>query len=179
MPTHCMIDLETLNTDPDSVILSVGACKFDPYTKIQPWAGVLWRLDINDQLAQGRTVSDSTLEWWSRQDAEIREEAFSELARITTQEFMTQLNRYLVGMDKIWCQGPQFDMVILEDLYRRNGVQKNWAYWQICDSRTVFGLMPSDPRKSIQTQLHNAQADAYYQALALQTAFAHYEFQPR
>ena len=29
---HAMIDLETLSTNPDAVILTVGGVKFDPYT---------------------------------------------------------------------------------------------------------------------------------------------------
>ena len=32
MKTHAMIDIETLGTEPDCVVLSVGAVKFDPYT---------------------------------------------------------------------------------------------------------------------------------------------------
>lgn len=123
-----MIDIETLNTDPDSVILSVGACKFDPYTRETPWASSHWRLDITQQLAQGRTVSESTLDWWSRQDADIRDEVFSEQDRVNILDFAVVLNRYLVGVDKIWCQGPQFDMVILENLYRQLDIQIGRAH---------------------------------------------------
>ena len=32
MATHAMIDIETLGTEPGSVVLSVGAVKFDPFT---------------------------------------------------------------------------------------------------------------------------------------------------
>ena len=31
---HAMIDLETLSTEPDAVILTVGGVKFDPYTPV-------------------------------------------------------------------------------------------------------------------------------------------------
>ena len=33
---HAMIDLETLSTNPDATILTVGGVKFDPYTNIEP-----------------------------------------------------------------------------------------------------------------------------------------------
>ena len=35
MATHAMIDIETLGTEPTSVILSVGGVKFDPFTSIE------------------------------------------------------------------------------------------------------------------------------------------------
>ena len=31
---HAMIDLETLSTNPDAVILTVGGVKFDPHTSM-------------------------------------------------------------------------------------------------------------------------------------------------
>ena len=31
MKTHAMIDIETLGTEPDCVVLSVGAVKFNPF----------------------------------------------------------------------------------------------------------------------------------------------------
>ena len=33
MSTHAMIDLETLGTQPDCVILTLGGIKFNPYNK--------------------------------------------------------------------------------------------------------------------------------------------------
>ena len=37
-----------------------------------------------------------------------------------------------------------------------------WNYWQIRDSRTVSQYDAQDPRKGMQTDLHNALADCYY-----------------
>ena len=36
MPTHATIDLETLSTKPDAVLLTIGAIKFDPFTTDPP-----------------------------------------------------------------------------------------------------------------------------------------------
>lgn len=174
-----MIDIETLDTCPESVILSVGACKFDPYSDSEPYAPQHWRVSIEQQLSQGRTVSDSTIEWWARQEPHVRDAAMTEEGRISIETFMTELNRWLVGVDKIWCQGPQFDMVILENFFAQFGVFKNWAYWQVCDSRTIFNLMPEDPRKSIRRDAHDALADAYYQSIAVQRTFRHFQVTPR
>jgi hypothetical protein len=179
MSIHVMLDIETLGTRPDTVVLSVGACKFNPHTSQTPHSTVLWRPSAAEQLAAGRSVDHSTLEWWSQQAEHIRAEAFSDQNRISLSDFFSELNRYLVGVDKIWCQGPQFDLVILENLFEQNGHHRNWVYWQVMDCRTLFNLMPTDPRKAIQKNAHSADQDAYWQAVCVQQSYAHYEVQPR
>lgn len=179
MTTHVMVDIETLDTSPTSVILSVGAVKFNPYTFENPYEKILWRPGVEEQLNDGRTFSESTLEFWSKQDAHIRESTFTDDGRIPVYEFFKSFNKYLVGVDKIWCQGPQFDMVIIEDLYTQYKHHKGWAYWQIMDCRTIFNMMPRDPRKDIQQNLHSADDDAYWQAVSVQKTFSHFEVKPR
>ncbi len=177
MATHAMIDIETLGTGADCVVLTVGAVKFDPWSSQEPHSGLLERLDVDDQVHMDRKISDATLQWWAKQDEHIRQEALGDENRISIIQFCKKLNKWLVGCDKIWCQGPQFDMVILEHLYEQFGHHKNWAYWQICDSRTIFNLMPRDPRKNLdgdQADHHSALADAYVQAVAVQRSFKHF-----
>ena len=169
-----MIDIETLGTEPDCVVLSVGACKFDPFSNAEPHAKTLWRPSADEQMDKGRSVLDSTLEWWSKQPEHIRDQAFSEDGRIPLQHFFEDLNKFLVGVDKIWCQGPQFDMVILENLFKQFNHHTNWAYWQVQDCRTVFNMMPVDPRKAIQQDLHSAEEDAFWQAVCVQQSFQHF-----
>ena len=89
-------------------------------------------------------------------------------------EFIKQINRWCVGIDVLWCQGPLFDYAILEDFYRNMQQPCPWHYWQIRDSRTLFALMPKDPRKDIQQELHNALADAYFQAQCVQKTYKHF-----
>jgi hypothetical protein len=175
-----MIDIETLDTKPGATVLSVGAVKFNPYDYNQePYQQTVWLPSLTEQLDAGRGVSDNTLQWWAKQDKEILDRALSEDGRISLDEFFKDLNRYAVGADKIWCQGPQFDMVILEDLYDQFKHHTNWAFWQISDSRTVFDMMPADPRKSLEFDAHDAGADAYAQAVCVQVSFHHFGVKPR
>ena len=174
-----MIDIETLGTEPDCVVLSVGAVKFDPYMLTEPHAKTLWKPEIDTQTTAERSVLDSTLEWWAKQPAHIQDEAFSEDGRIPLAQFMGELNKYLVGVDKVWCQGPQFDMVILENFFDAFGHHKNWFYWQISDCRTLFKIMPRDPRKDIQQNLHNALEDSRWQAVCVQKFFKDFNVLPR
>ncbi len=171
MSTSVMLDLETLGTRPDCVILTLGAIKFDPFSDKEPGPGIYFRMDIEDQLSKGRTVDDSTIEWWAQQDPRVREEAMGESGdRIDVAKLKYELNKFLVGVDYIWAQGPAFDIVILEDLYRSQGWGFPWHFWQIRDSRTLFGVH-GDPREKGRDQAHNALMDCYYQAIGVQQIY--------
>ncbi len=58
---HAMIDLETLSTNPNAVILTVGGVKFDPHTNMKPYNDMYFRVDVDSQTNQGRHVMDDTL----------------------------------------------------------------------------------------------------------------------
>ena len=79
MSTHAMIDIETLATTPEAVVLSVGGVKFNPYTNEEPHAHLEFRLDIDEQTALGRDIDEGTLQWWAKQPEHIRDKAFSVL----------------------------------------------------------------------------------------------------
>ena len=173
MTTHATIDLETLSTKPDAVVLTIGAVKFDPFTNDPPYSDFYYRFNVDAQTKIGRHVEEGTLEWWSRQSTEIVEEALSDENRHDPKHILKELNKYLVGVDKIWCQGPCFDIVILENLYRQLGLHWNWAFYNIRDSRTLFSLMPRDPRKDIEFSAHNALEDCRVQSICVQKTLKH------
>lgn len=167
-----MIDIETLATDRTAVVLSIGMCRFDPKTLTPPSHKTVLYPSLEEQLTLGRTVSDSTLEWWSTQDQEILARALTEDNRQSLEDICSAINKFVVGSERIWAQGPLFDIIILEDMYSNIEHHTNWSYWQISDSRTVFNMTPTDPRKEIQQDLHDAGEDAYYQAVAVQKAYS-------
>ena len=49
MPIHAMIDLETLATDPNATILTIGGVKFDPNTNAEPHSEFYYKLDVDEQ----------------------------------------------------------------------------------------------------------------------------------
>jgi len=174
MATHGMIDLETLGVEPDCVIMTIGAIKFDPFSSTEPHSGLYLRCNVDEQTAMGRTVDDNTLAWWAKQKDSVKEEAFSDDDRISVEEITKKINKFCVGLDYLWCQGPTFDFTILQNFYRMAQTPAPWNYWQIRDSRTLFAMMPQDPRKAIQEELHNALADCYYQAKCVQQAYKYF-----
>ena len=40
MAIHAMIDIETLATDPNATILTIGGVKFNPYNDVEPHSAV-------------------------------------------------------------------------------------------------------------------------------------------
>lgn len=171
MTTHAMIDLETLDTRPQCTVLSLGGVKFDPFTNSEPHSELYFKICVDDQNRLGRTVSDDTIAWWSRQDSKAMEEAFDQTGAITVEEALDQLTKWIWGSDKIWGHGYGFDLTIVEDMYRSLGRPIPYNFWQVMDSRTLFSACETDPRKAMQTDLHNALADAYYQAKSVQVAY--------
>ena len=155
---HAMIDLETLSTNPEAVILTVGGVKFNPYNTVEPSQGMYFRVDVDSQTAIDREVMQDTLDWWSTQPKEISEEALGDKDRISLEDIIKSINKWSVGVDVFWCQGPLFDYAILQNIYKQLGHPVPWQYYQIRDSRTLFSLVPRDPKEK-RDSMHNALAD--------------------
>ena len=170
---HAMIDLETLSTKPNATILTIGGVKFDPYTYAEPSQGMYFRVDVDSQTTMGSDVQQETVEWWGKQADDVREEALGDGDRIDLKYLIKQINKFSVGVDVFWCQGPLFDYAILQNFYAQMEVPVPWNYWQIRDSRTLFALVPRDPNEK-RTGLHNALEDCYFQARKVQQVYKHY-----
>ena len=171
MAIHATIDLETIDTRPQSTVLSLGGVKFNPFDDSEPHSEMYFKIQIDDQDRLGRTASDDTIEWWTKQDPKIMEEAFDQKDAITVEDALSKINKFVVGVDVLWGQGYGFDYTIIEDMYRSLSKPIPYNFWQVRDSRTLFSVCKEDPRKKIQNDLHNALADAYYQSKAIQMAY--------
>ena len=163
-----MIDLETLDVRPSASVLTVGGVKFDPNSDAEPHSEFYYKLDLD---SQDRSVDDGTIAWWSQQDPKVQEEAFSTEGREHIDVFLDSLPKWLVGVDVLWGHGYGFDITIIEDMLRQRGKGIPWQFWQVRDSRTLFSCCKVDPRKAMQSDLHNALADAYFQAKGVQMAY--------
>ena len=172
MATHGMIDLETLDTKPSCTVLSLGAIKFNPFDDSEPHSELYLKVSVDDQDRLGRTTSDDTIAWWAKQDPAAMEEAFDQTGAVTVEESLRQLTKWMVGVDTLWGHGYGFDITIIEDMYRMVKQPIPWNFWIVKDSRTLFGCCEKDPRKILkQENLHNALADAYFQAKGVQYAY--------
>lgn len=175
------IDLETLDTGANSVVLSAGLVKFNPKNLDEPFDGIHIKFDPFDQRKMGRTISQDTINWWGRQDPKIIEDAMGPEGRVPTKEAIEKIiewfsvlysedhNQGPIFISEVWGQGYGFDMTILKTLFDQYGYELPWKYFQERDSRTLFKLAPQDPRPAEgKNALHNALSDAYYQAVGVQ-----------
>ena len=165
-----MIDLETLSTTPDAVILTVGGVKFNPHNNVEPNQPMYFRVDVDEQIKIDRHVMQETLDWWGKQAEDVREEALGDNNRISLDQMIKTINKFAVGVDVFWCQGPLFDYAILQNFYAQMQVPVPWNFWQIRDSRTLGSLVPRDPNEK-RTGLHNALEDCYFQAKKVQRVY--------
>ena len=161
---HLMIDLETLATTPEATVLTIGACKFDPNGNTIDDT-LYMRVEID---SQDRDIDPNTLEWWSKQDKQIQEEAFSDADRIPLQQAMKKLYSFGFGTNNVWSHGSIFDIVILENICRRLQQAVTWKFWQVRDTRTLFDIANDDV---IVEGKHNALNDALAQAKAVQQSY--------
>ena len=162
-----MVDLETMAVSPRTVILTLGAVHFDPFSD-EILDELYFRINIDDQDALGREVDPNTIDWWAKQDPAIMEEAFSPDNRLPVSEAIDKFHKFAWGCDKFWAHGSMFDLVIIEDIYRQLNRTAPWQYWQCRDTRTLFDL--ADPEMP-QAEKHNALADAIRQAVGVQNCY--------
>lgn len=168
--THVMIDLETLGTQPGSVILSIGAVLFDPAKSVSECLGAEFYCVVNRQSCEAAKleVSQDTLDWWTKQSDEARKVLNESLGESSTAIGMalTQLAEFIPEGAKVWSNGANFDQPLLDVAYNRCGVALPWKYWNSRCYRTIVALHSGE--KAIRPPTvcaHNALEDAKWQAL--------------
>ena len=155
---HFMIDLETWDTTPSAVILSIGACIIGPNPVSEPTV----YLELNPETQSGRTTSQDTMDWWTKQGNCPCYGTFG------LHDALGILRDYLTRMTDrpiIWCKGTDFDTAILANAYRQFGEPTPWRYNDVRDFRTIKkmfeeSMITARPNPNP----HNALADAVYQA---------------
>ena len=154
-----VLDLETLGSVNNSVILSVGMVAVDS-TKDYTFDelikdGYYAKLDVKSQVDAGRKIHKDTLQWWSEQG-----EAAQHILKPSPKDMhWSKLREDMIswltdqGVDthkvKVYSRGSHFDFGLLHDLFRiTEGVSQDdlpWRYWNIHDSKTVvFTLLGRD-----------------------------------
>jgi exodeoxyribonuclease VIII len=159
-----MIDIETLSTRPNAVILNIGAIGFDPFTNTVYDEHVVYhRIDTESQVS--RDIDESTVEWWGKQGVEAQNEAFGDEDRVELDEALDNLARLARKCGRIWANGIAFDMTILEDAYKEHNKALPWQYYRVLDARTLYKLCPNAGRLGND---HHALADCVNQVTLLQ-----------
>ena len=170
MTTHATIDIETIDTCPEATVLSIGCVKFNPLDNSEPHSELYFKVSIDDQDRLGRTASDDTIEWWSKQN----KHALKQLM-VDTMPFEKAINEFREWYgDKsipIWGNSAGFDVQILESAMYSIGYEKPpWKYWHIHCFKTatnLVGVSNSKIRATEDDTHHNALDDAISQTNTL------------
>lgn len=163
-----MLDIETMGTTPNSVIIQIGAVRFS-----------MENHSIKDEFCAnispksckqyGLITDAKTIEFWKNQPAEVIKSVTTN--QVSLVDALTQLNNFIGGYDKnneIWANGTVFDISMLEWAYRVTGIECPWRYFQIRDLRTIISVAKFDwknfPRIGM---IHNGLSDCHTQIAAL------------
>jgi hypothetical protein len=168
--THIMLDLETLGTGNDAVILSIGAVKFDAENIIDRFHIAI---DPETCTKFGLKMDASTVMWWL---GPTLGEARESLLNNATVDLPSALYGFTdwVGDDEptIWGNGSTFDNVILRSAYRAVGLDYPTSFRLDHCYRTIRSLAPGIEVDRIGVH-HNALDDAEYQARTMQAIMKH------
>jgi hypothetical protein len=169
-----MIDIESLDTTPNSVILTIGAVLFDPKGQ-----GVVERLELRPTIEDqteiyNRSIDESTLRWWSEQTPEALEEALGEHDRVPFIECMETLYKFCWNRRAVWSNGAGFDCVVMESAWRQVSDRPNpipWPFYTVRDTRTLYEITGVSLKDGGHVTSHKAVEDAERQAIVVQKAY--------
>ena len=156
MAKHFMVDIETLSTAVNAAVLSIGAVEFGPFTG-QILRTFYHELDLSEQ--DKRHVDLNTVQWWFKQcqdnpaNFELmtkhnREKDGVEYTLLKLREFLTgfdgvsAISARAEGYERVavWACDPDFDVAILNDLYKEHNLPSPWRYSELRSVRTVRDL---------------------------------------
>jgi len=157
---HVMLDLETLSTRSNAVVLSAGAVTFDPVEGIVLGSKRI-QFNAQKQIEDGRSVEFGTLRWWVRNDAEVIEAQFAEEEALPWRS-ASRLRSYIGDNAFVWGYGAAFDNAIIADLFRQYNVPL-WSHRNDRCMRTFTNLFDPDGVLKSQRVTHDALEDALQQ----------------
>lgn len=169
--THVMIDLETLGTDINSVIVAIGAVKFDIKTGeiIDEFYSPVDPVSCQEV---GMGIDANTVMWWLHPDRnKAREALLAEEYRNDIFNALTDFNNwYVLGHEAgdplcpVWGNGCMFDNAIMEFAYKRVNQECPWTFRENRDYRTIKQILGSKYLEPEKVLHHHALEDAKWQA---------------
>ena len=138
-----MIDIETLSTEFDAVIISVAAVRFDLSTGERESNDFYCRIDKQSCVDVGLKIDPETVDWWMNQEDNARNEFLRNNDRYSLQESLKKLSVFIPKNAKVWSNGSTFDLVIIRNAYKVCKMDLPWEFFNERDVRTLSDLIPS------------------------------------
>lgn len=127
------LDIETLSTAKNAVVLSIGAVYLNNIKRdgnVISFPNEFYRIiTVQDQVDRGRVIDYSTLKWWMKQPAHVRDDTFEGMGDRKAQMLGSALIDLTVWTEEIaqgqerhfWVKGIGFDGAILESAHTGPG----------------------------------------------------------
>jgi exodeoxyribonuclease VIII len=172
MITQVMVDLETMSTNSNAAIVSIGAVKFDPYGKIGELDEnqFFCTIDLTSCIDAGMHVSGQTIKWWLEQEKEAQKSLNND-PHWPIEKALGEFWVWFGGVSlPTWGNGADFDCVVLHNAYERLHGSSPCKYHDRRCFRTMKALFPN-VEYARPVLAHHALSDATAQAVHLQKLF--------
>lgn len=174
---HLMFDIESMSTEPDAAILTIGAVPFNPRgwddeESLRAKAKLFGPITLESNEAANRHISAGTVEWWLQQNPEAIKALFDHPVNLAAalSDFAKWIAAQRPALTHVWANSPNFDCTITERAMRALKITWPFKFYQYLDLRTIkFAAYPDGdcPKIGVGTA-HNAVDDAIRQALTVQ-----------
>lgn len=172
---HISIDLETLGLTAGSVVLAIGARRFNPLTG-EVFDVFYANLDREAQEDAGLYVEQGALKFWEEQseankarlltDVEHPEDALKAFVHWCNHDENDVL---FTSIDGAWGWGSKFDLSLLEAVFTAFGLSHPWDYNKALCGRSICFIAGVKPIR--EEGHHQADVDATVQAEAVIAAY--------
>lgn len=178
--TEVVLDIETMGTQHDAVVVSVGMVRILWDTELNEWVvpsesssySLYLVMDVTKQFQLHRSVDTSTMRWWADQRAsvsDILQKAFLIPGELSRQ--CTSINQFVreINNTRVWGNGPNFDNKILNHLVRSMLPTDLCHFRNERDIRTARDILSSADREALMKNPlpHHALYDARQEARML------------
>lgn len=139
---HLMVDIETMGSNSNAVICSIGAVEFEINTG-ETRAVFYRKIDMQSCLDAGLKVEGATIKWWLQQSPEAQREICN--GEIPLRQALAEFSIFIAeraGEIRLWSNGKHFDIARLADAYTVCGIALPWKYYNVRDVRTLASIMP-------------------------------------
>lgn len=139
---HICVDIETLSTNTNAVIVSIGAVRFSFDTdEVEKFS-----VNINPQSSKelGLHISQDTLNFWKKQNPAAIS-AWKD-SPVSLKEALDSFDEFLgdTKYTQMYANGIAFDYSILQSSYFAIGRKEPWKYYNLMDMRTIFKIAKLD-----------------------------------
>jgi hypothetical protein len=179
-----MIDIETLSTSPQALVLAIGVVGFNVktgQTKTLMQSSIDYSYEANGRMLTTQFAIDAeTVKFWMCQDKEAIE--LLEFNKKPITHVLIELNDAIAYAQadaedhiRVWAKDPTFDLVILRHAFTQTHLVPAWEFWQERAVRTIVDLAQIKSADSFSavkpTIAHSALHDAEAQAKTVINAF--------